>query len=195
MAPPKKQKPNPRKGKETWPEKLFGIPLSGRDSNSPRNSEKLNIDRFEWEGEETISEADTDNLFLFINSIYDNISELDVVLCRAHKAEGYIYLDFYSSDEDLLFSESVEHDNLGRLGSLRTGQAEPMDDEKDKDAENPLRPRWAEEARPKKQVKLRLKPSMISQVDAASKSSGKNRNDWIEEAIQKALDAGKPKPK
>ncbi|GLQ36784.1 hypothetical protein GCM10007908_04040 [Rhizobium albus] len=53
-----------------------------------------------------------------------------------------------------------------------------------------LRPRWAEENRPKKQVKLRLPPDLIDKVDAAVEGTELNRNDWIERAIQKAL---KPK--
>jgi hypothetical protein len=46
-----------------------------------------------------------------------------------------------------------------------------------------LKPRWAEENRPKKQVKLRLQPDLIDEVDAAAEETGLTRNDWIEQAI------------
>jgi len=52
-----------------------------------------------------------------------------------------------------------------------------------------LRPRWAEENRPKKQVKLRLQPELIDEIDTSAKQDGKNRNDWIEAAIRHYLDA------
>lgn len=50
-----------------------------------------------------------------------------------------------------------------------------------------LKPRWAEENRPKKQVKLRLQPDLIEEVDAAADREGSNRNDWIEQAIKHHL--------
>lgn len=50
-----------------------------------------------------------------------------------------------------------------------------------------IRPRWAEENRPKKQVKLRLSPDLIDKVDTASDQDGLTRNDWIEAAIERAL--------
>lgn len=60
------------------------------------------------------------------------------------------------------------------------------------DGKNSLRPRWAEELRPKRQVKLRLVPELIEQVDDAAKLEGVSRNDWIESAIRKSLE---PTPK
>ena len=54
-----------------------------------------------------------------------------------------------------------------------------------------LKPRWAEENRPKKQVKLRLQPDIIDDVDAAAEGDGLTRNDWIELAIKNQL-ARKP---
>lgn len=50
-----------------------------------------------------------------------------------------------------------------------------------------LRPRWAEENRPKKQVKLRLPPDLIDKVDEEAAAKGVTRNDWIEGLIEKAL--------
>ena len=50
-----------------------------------------------------------------------------------------------------------------------------------------LRPRWAEENRPKKQVKLRLSPDLIEQIDQEASGTELTRNDWIERAILNAL--------
>ncbi|HMN15271.1 MAG TPA: hypothetical protein PKD55_23385 [Bellilinea sp.] len=61
----------------------------------------------------------------------------------------------------------------------------------DKTQERSIRPRWAEENRPKKQVKLRLQPELIQDVDEAADQEGLTRNDWIELAIKNQL-AQKP---
>lgn len=49
------------------------------------------------------------------------------------------------------------------------------------------RPRWAEEKRGKKQVKLRLPENLIHAVDANAESLGIDRNAWITLAIHQSL--------
>lgn len=57
------------------------------------------------------------------------------------------------------------------------------------DVAGALTPRWAEQNRPKKQVKLRLPPDLISALDEAAEREGITRNDWIETSIRLRLKA------
>ncbi len=47
--------------------------------------------------------------------------------------------------------------------------------------------RWDEARRNKRQVKLRLNPDLIEEIDKVADAQGMTRNDWIENAIKKSL--------
>lgn len=56
---------------------------------------------------------------------------------------------------------------------------------------DPSRPPGAEINRTKQQVKLRLAPDLIADIDQAAAEGGATRNDWMEAALKAAL---KPRP-
>lgn len=102
------------------------------------------------------------------------------------------YIGMLTGDDGVIFSEFVFRiDNNAPLVSQREPSWRNMSNEETKRGGGELqslRPRWAEEVRPKKQVKLRLEPDLIPKVEAAAKDAGLTRNDWIEKLIQNALE-------
>ena len=195
MTPPKKTDVSLSKGQKTLPNYVFGIEFSTTGKEKTIRRITSSGDSIELRGFGRSNDDLANRIISHVEKMPINNNIHDAKLCRGHLEGNTLIIEFYSSDEEILYTERIDYDNLGQFSSWRTRHNETMGDKKEKNTEKPLRPRWAEETRPKKQVKLRLKPGMISEVDAAADSSGKNRNDWIEEAIQKALDAVKPKPK
>jgi predicted DNA binding CopG/RHH family protein len=57
------------------------------------------------------------------------------------------------------------------------------------DSANSLRPRWAEENRSNKQVKLRLDPTLLENIEKRAADDGLNRSEWITKALRSALEA------
>ena len=195
MAPRKKPKSERGNGedKRHW--------HSHRDSNRenqpsfPLGKGRISVGNFEWLGSDDILEEIADDLADRIDDIFRYAINNSVANCRAYNLGPLITLEFCDSENKVLFFGDVYYDKLTEPSSIRLRQPESMD-AKDKDRDQTrLRPRWAEEARPKKQVKLRLEPDLISKVEDAAASKGMTRNDWIEESIRKALAAQKPKPK
>jgi predicted DNA binding CopG/RHH family protein len=157
--------------------------------------EKLKIRRVEWIKGEINPYEIIDDLIDKLNEIYDQLNNKEIQKCRIfHDSVNYTII-FYDSKKDILLTGIIPHDSLKEPGSFRVWRQRTMDFESDTNNQAGLRPRWAEESRPKKQVKLRLEPDLISELDSAAASQGMTRNDWIEESIRSKLAANKPKPK
>ncbi len=108
--------------------------------------------------------------------VFSKSDELEV------KNDGFLFygkkFSFnFSTDESKL---SVKVQPLADLRRI-------LSDNDSTDKRTKLIPRWAEALRPKKQVKLRLAPELIADMDAAASREGLTRNDWIERAITKSL--------
>lgn len=76
-------------------------------------------------------------------------------------------------------NNKLEYNIMGDYGDTAEGRR--------KSSSPQLGSRWAEARRGKKQVKLRLDPSLLEEVDAAVEAAGIDRNSWIEAAIQRTL--------
>ena len=97
-------------------------------------------------------------------------------------------------DYPLNFVVNVSNGNNLTVGPHVKNIIRKLSDVKKKTSDNQgavgaISPRWAEQNRPKKQVKLRLPPDLITALDEAAEREGVTRNDLIEDSIRQRLQA------
>lgn len=82
----------------------------------------------------------------------------------------------------------ISNDNLKYAGGIDRGPPAIGMAEKLKSKFDPNRPRWAEENRSNKQIKLRLDPDLIAKVERRASEEGLTRTDWIVRALKRDLE-------
>jgi predicted HicB family RNase H-like nuclease len=120
----------------------------------------------------------------YVRDVYDSNNQEFSTQFNLSKSGNELHLVFKDGANNVISRFSAEFDSIDWNKYSVPVSRRHMSNNDNTDTQ---RPRWAEEKRPKRQLKLRLDPQLIDKVERSAKEAGQTRNDWLEGVIRASL--------